>query len=265
VHPDAGQVTARLLAAGAALPAAEAAGRLGAKFPVIEGTTGWREALAAGYRQYADDHRIGAGQSLSDQDREAVRTAVAARLFTEAHDRAPASAAERSGFLAQQARPDRTAIAGYDVTFSPVKSVSTLWAVAPRDVAEQLEAAHRAAVTRTTAWIETEAGYTRVGARGVAQVQTRGLVAAAFTHRDSRAGDPDLHTHVAISNKVATIDANGVQRWLALDGQPLHRGVSGISACGFAVRRGGVSQRPGGRIRREPGGSRVWRKPWWPG
>ncbi|MDT1107421.1 MobF family relaxase, partial [Pseudomonas aeruginosa] len=92
------------------------------------------------------------------------------------------------------------------LTFSPVKSVSTLWAVAPTAVSEQIEAAHKAAVEKTTAWIENEAGYTRTGARGVAQVETRGLIMAAFTHRDSRAGDPDLHTHVAVSNKVQTGD-----------------------------------------------------------
>jgi hypothetical protein len=34
----------------------------------------------------------------------------------------------------------------------------------------------------------------------------RGLVATAFTHRDSRAGDPDLHTHVAVANKVQILD-----------------------------------------------------------
>jgi TrwC relaxase len=73
------------------------------------------------------------------------------------------------------------------------------------------------------AFLESHAAFTRSGTNGVAQVDTTGFIAAAFTHRDSRAGDPDLHTHVAISNKVATIDANGVQRWLALDGQPLHR------------------------------------------
>jgi hypothetical protein len=40
----------------------------------------------------------------------------------------------------------------------------------------------------------------------VGHVNVRGLVAAAFTHRDSRAGDPDLHTHVAVANKVQTLD-----------------------------------------------------------
>ena len=47
----------------------------------------------------------------------------------------------------------------------------------------------------------------------------RGLVATAFTHRDSRAGDPDLHTHVAVANKVQTLDG----RWLSLDGRVLFK------------------------------------------
>ena len=45
-----------------------------------------------------------------------------------------------------------------------------------------------------------------------------GLVAAAFDHRDSRAGDPDLHTHVVISNKVQTLPNEG-GKWLTLDGR----------------------------------------------
>ena len=140
-------------------------------------------------------------------------------MFTELHGREPLHPGELSGFVAQQSRPDSSAVAGFDLTFSPVKSVSTLWAVAPREVSEQIEAAHDAAVTRTLEFLQTEAGYTRVGAHGVAQVDIRGLVAARFTHRDSRAGDPDLHTHVAISNKVQTLDG----RWLALDARMLYR------------------------------------------
>jgi conjugative relaxase-like TrwC/TraI family protein len=53
--------------------------------------------------------------------------------------------------------------------------------------------------------------FSRTGANGVRQVNVQGLVAAAFTHRDSRAGDPDLHTHVAVANKVQTLDG----RWLS--------------------------------------------------
>jgi conjugative relaxase-like TrwC/TraI family protein len=104
-----------------------------------------------------------------------------------------------------------------------VKSVSALWAIAPLPVAEQIEAAHDAAVADVLEWLQDSAAFTRTGANGVAQVDTEGSIAAAFTHRDSRAGDPDFHTHVAVSNKVSHVDANGVRRWLALDGQPLHR------------------------------------------
>jgi hypothetical protein len=102
-----------------------------------------------------------------------IRTEVAREMFTEQHGREPFHAGELSGFVAQQSRPDSSAVAGFDLTFSPVKSVSTLWAAAPRAVAEQIEAAHDAAVTRTLEFLQSEAGYTRVGAHGVAQVAGR--------------------------------------------------------------------------------------------
>ena len=59
---------------------------------------------------------------------------------------------------------------------------------------------------------------------GVQQLDTTGMLAAAFTHRDSRAGDPDLHTHVAVSSKVRVRHADGTPgRWLALDGRILFK------------------------------------------
>ena len=85
-----------------------------------------------------------------------------------------------------------------------MKSVSALWAVAPAEVARAIEEAHDAAVRDALAFIEREALFTREGRNGARQVETRGLIATAFTHRDSRAGDPDLHTHVAVANKVQT-------------------------------------------------------------
>ena len=51
------------------------------------------------------------------------------------------------------------------------------------------------------------------------------MVAAAFTHRDSRAGDPDLHTHVAVANKVQTLDG----RWLSIDGRILFKATVAAS------------------------------------
>ena len=100
-----------------------------------------------------------------------------------------------------------------------MKSVSTLWAVAEPAVAAAIERAHQAAVQDALAFIEKQALFTRTGPQGIRQVNVRGLVAAAFTHRDSRAGDPDLHTHVAVANKVQTLDG----RWLSIDGRVLFK------------------------------------------
>ena len=110
-------------------------------------------------------------------------------------------------------------MAGYDLTFSPVKSVSTLWAIADPATAARIERAHQAAVKDALTFLQEHALYTRTGTNGVRQVNVRGLVATAFTHRDSRAGDPDLHTHVAVANKVQTDDG----RWLSIDGRVLYK------------------------------------------
>ena len=168
------------------------------------------------------------------------------RCSREQHHRDPGTEQELTGFLRRVSRPARSAVAGFDLTFSPVKSVSTLWAVAPREISERVEAAHHAAVAATLAWLEKEVGYTRVGTGGPAQVDTRGLVMAQFTHRDSRAGDPDLHTHVAVSNKVQTLDG----RWLALDARMLYRfNVAGSEYYNTAL-EAELTDRPGCDVHR---------------
>ena len=154
-----------------------------------------------------------------------VRTEVARERFIEKNNRKPGNARELSDALRRYSRPRQTAVAGYDLTFSPVKSVSALWAVAPREVAEAIEAAHDAAVRDALAFIEREVLFTREGRNGARQVETRGLIATAFTHRDSRAGDPDLHTHVAVANKVQTQQG----KWLSIFGKVLHEHVVAAS------------------------------------
>lgn len=221
-HPDADRIEARMRAAGHTDREIQAATRLGSRYPVHEGSTRFRTEVAAAFAGYNEDVGLPRDWPVPAADRAKIRTRVADAMFVEEYGRAPADDRERAGFLARVSRQATTAVAGYDLTFSPVKSVSALWAVAPREVAEQVESAHRAAVADAVAWLEDNATYTRVGAQGVAQVDVTGLLAAAFTHRDSRAGDPDLHTHVAISNKVQTLQDGGAGRWLALDGRPIH-------------------------------------------
>jgi conjugative relaxase-like TrwC/TraI family protein len=154
-----------------------------------------------------------------------VRSEVARERFVAEHGREPTTARELSDALRRYSRPRQTAVAGFDLTFSPVKSVSALWAVAPAEVAQAIEEAHDAAVRETLAFIERDVLFTREGRNGARQVETRGLIAAAFTHRDSRAGDPDLHTHVAVANKVQTSSG----KWLSIYGKVLHEHVVAAS------------------------------------
>lgn len=123
------------------------------------------------------------------------------------------------------ARRPRTAVAGFDLTFSPPKSLSTIWGVADAGTQSLIAQAHHAAMRDTLAMLEERVAATRVGHGGIAQMPIVGVVATAFDHYDSRAGDPQLHTHVVVSNKVQGIDG----RWRTLDSRRLHKAAVAMS------------------------------------
>ncbi|MCC5782026.1 conjugal transfer protein [Kocuria sp. CCUG 69068] len=133
-------------------------------------------------------------------------------------------------------RGKRRAVAGFDFTFSVPKSASALWAVADAGTQALIGEAHHRAVAEVVAFMEREVAATRTGATAgdgaVAQVDVAGLVATAFDHFDSRSGDPHLHTHVVISNKVQTV-LDG--KWRSLDGRPMHAAVVALSELHEAV------------------------------
>jgi len=87
-------------------------------------------------------------------------------------------------------------VAGYAISFSPPKSVSILWALGDETTARLVREAHDAAVDSALGFLQDHASFTRRGRGGAIQADTDGYVAAAFTHRTSRAGDPQLHTHL---------------------------------------------------------------------
>jgi hypothetical protein len=163
--------------------------------------------------------------SVPAANRGDYRADVAREFFQAEHDRLPADERELAAAIAKLSQPPAQPVAGYDLTFSPVKSVSTLWALADPHVAALIERAHHAAVRDAVAFTEKHALFTREGPQGVRQVNVQGLVAAAFMHRDSRSGDPDLHTHVAVANKVQTL--NG--RWLSIDARMLFKATVAAS------------------------------------
>jgi len=125
----------------------------------------------------------------------------------------------------------RHAVAGFDLTFSVPKSVSVLWGVADAATQERIVHAHHEAVADVLAFFEREVAATRTGLAdsdgAIAQVGVAGVAAVAYDHYDSRAGDPQLHTHLVVSNKVLTLRDG---RWRSLDGRPVYASVTGLSA-----------------------------------
>ena len=113
-------------------------------------------------------------------------------------------------------RPDR--LPGLDLTFSAPKSVSLLFALGDEQLSALVRRAHDAAVAQALGYLEREAGEVRRGKDGRDRLPGGGFVAAAFRHRTSRAGDPQLHTHVLVANMTRGSDG----RWSALDGRQLY-------------------------------------------
>ncbi|MFF1880591.1 MobF family relaxase [Pseudarthrobacter sp. NPDC058196] len=120
----------------------------------------------------------------------------------------------------------RHAVVGFDLTFSVPKSVSVLWALSPRSLQDHILRTHHEAVQATLAWLEDQVIHTRAGRNGVARVGTRGAIAAAFDHWESRTGDPQLHTHLVIANRVQRITDGA---WVTLDSRTLYKAAVAAS------------------------------------
>jgi conjugative relaxase-like TrwC/TraI family protein len=108
-------------------------------------------------------------------------------------------------------------VPGFDVTFSAPKSVSVLFGLGDESLRRTIRSEHDAAVAEAFAYLERVGSSGRRGAGGSISVKGSGFIAAAFRHRTSRAGDPQLHTHVLIANLVQGVDG----RWSALDGRAI--------------------------------------------
>ena len=127
---------------------------------------------------------------------------------------------------------NRTPVAGFDLTFSPSKSISTAWALADADTKATMYACHRRAIEVVLNYAEGEVFHSRSGRNGVVQEDIEGVVATAFTHFDSRAGDPQLHDHVVVANRACsasdgewrTLDSRGLFKSVVMLGE-LHQGV----------------------------------------
>jgi conjugative relaxase-like TrwC/TraI family protein len=112
----------------------------------------------------------------------------------------------------------RNAVPGFDVVLRPTKSVSVLYGLGDPATGRAVLAAHHAGLAEAVAYLDEHLGARR-GHGGVQHVSGQGLLAVGFDHRTSREGDPLLHTHLIIANRVQGLDG----RWTALDGRDLYR------------------------------------------
>ena len=190
------------------------------------------------------EHNIGSGGELlvkrrqstaaDEREEQAVAAYLAAHPYASTVELAEVCSAERS--------KDPHQVPYFDLTISAVKSVSVLHAsyrVAARQTrargeqdqaavldarADELEAALMDSARETVAWLERHATYTRTGHHSARTGEWRdghGLVASLFLHHLSRDGDPQLHVHVAIWNRVQRAD-RADEKWRTLDSRTLH-------------------------------------------
>ncbi|MBG6226438.1 conjugative relaxase-like TrwC/TraI family protein [Arthrobacter sp. CAN_A2] len=161
-----------------------------------------------------------ADKALSREVMHEILSRVGGELFRESHGRNARSNEELARFITAQTTPKQQTVAGYDLVFSPAKSVSLLWVLGGDEARQAVEAAHHEAIKETIVFLEKNALYTRRGKNGVRQIDVEGgLVATQFRHYDSRAGDPQLHDHVVIANKVRGTDG----KWSSVDGRTLYK------------------------------------------
>jgi conjugative relaxase-like TrwC/TraI family protein len=173
-------------------------------------------------------------KAASDREAAAVAAYLAAHPYASATELAEVRAAERG--------QDPHQVPYFDLTVSAVKSVSVLHAsyrIAARQArqrgdldqavgldarADEIEAALLDSAREAVAWLERHATYTRTGHHSARTGEWRdgaGLTASLFLHHLSRDGDPQLHVHVAIWNRVQRADGADA-KWRTLDSRNLH-------------------------------------------
>ena len=162
------------------------------------------------------------GKLLTTEERNQIGLDVARPFYEAATGRVGAGAREVLAWLNEEKNKVKQPVAGMDLTFSPAKSISIVWALADERTAKAIQDIHERSVRDALSYIENELLYTRTGAKGERQIKAKGMLAATFVHYDTRMGDPDLHTHCLISNKVQAEETDGLSpeeaaRWRALD------------------------------------------------
>jgi conjugative relaxase-like TrwC/TraI family protein len=214
---------------GSAVEHGEPAGRWGGRgaagmFGVDVGAEASEDMVRAVFGRLEDPE---SGESLGRAPRKFKTTAQRVEAATAAAG-ADTTPEQRRQLELAAASDGRRAVAYYDCTFSPPKSVSVyyaaLLAAGDTEGAARVAAAHDRAVERAMAYAEDHVGYVRSGYHGRTQdgrsvgryEAGEGLIWTKWRHSTNRESEPQLHTHVAVLNRLRTL-SDGVIR--ALDGR----------------------------------------------
>ena len=139
-------------------------------------------------------------------------------------------------------RPGANRTPGWDLTWSAPKSVSVLYGLADDATSSEVTAGHDAAVAAGVEYLNRWGLTSRRRIDGVVtHVEGRGMIAAGFRHRTSRALDPQLHTHSLVANAVERADGT----WGAIDSRTLYRHAKTAGFVYQAVLRSELTRRLG--------------------
>jgi conjugative relaxase-like TrwC/TraI family protein len=185
-------------------------GRLG----VASGADYYLESIA----NSVDDYYLGRGEAPGQwigatPEALGLRGAVDAEVLRNLLDGRGADGEDLGIMRRSDRRP------GFDLTFSAPKGLSLLWAFGSPEVRDAVSCAHDRAIAGVIDHLSAEAAYVRRGSDGLDVQRAKGFVAAGFRHRTSRAGDPQLHTHVLIPNVTCGHDGH----WSAPDARQLYQ------------------------------------------
>ena len=117
-------------------------------------------------------------------------------------------------------------VAGFDLTFSPSKSVSTAWALADEDTKAVIAECHREAIDYVLTYAESHVFHSRSGAGGIVEEDVTGVIATSFTHFTSRLDDPQLHDHLVVWNRARSVSDG---RWRTLDSRAIFKATTTLS------------------------------------
>ena len=169
--------------------------------------------------EIARHRRMHDGAEPTKAQMQEIRFRVGGELYRQERGIEPTHAQLRQ-FIAENSKRHQTAIAGFDLVFTPSKSVSIAWGLGDKQLRKDIEAAHEHAIQDVVRHLESNVVMTRRGHNGVRQIDTKsGIIGTKFRHYDSRAGDPNLHDHVVIANRVEGAD----DKWSSIDGRVLYQ------------------------------------------